>query len=198
MSMLVAERQYESETNKARLRQIIEEKSLTRRPDIKLASGATSTFYFNMKPTTFDPEGASLISDLIIEALGSERVDLIGGLEMGAVPIVACVCQRTYSANVSRSIPGFFVRKHRKSHGTRQLFEGIGEGVSLRGKRAVLVDDVTTTGGSVLQAVRAARDQGCIVNKVITVVDRLEGAKENLAQHEIELVPLLTARDFDL
>ena len=179
----------------SRLIRLIEEKSLIRGADIRLTSGAKSTFYINMKPTIFDPEGANLIADLIVEALGTERVDLIGGLELGAVPIVACVCQKSFSG---KPIRGFFVRKEPKAHGTEQRIEGIARGEVLTGKYAVLIEDVTTTGGSVLKAVLAARDAGCSVTKAITVVDRLEGAAENLSNHGVELVALTTARDFGL
>ena len=144
------------------------------------------------------PGGAGkpgLIADLVIEALGSERVDLIGGLEVGAVAIVACVCQKSFTI---KPTPGFFVRKQPKVHGTKQLIEGIAQGEGIAGKHAVLIEDVMTTGGSVLKAVQAARDEGCAVSKVITVVDRLEGAAENLAKNGVELIALLTSRDFDL
>lgn len=198
MPAATAEQSYERDPRKSRLARIIEEKSLIRGPEMRLASGAVSNFYFDMKPTTFDPEGANLIAELILDILSPGEIDLIGGLEMGAVPIVACVCQKSFG---SRSIPGFFVRKQEKKHGTRRLIEGIAEiaaNETLSNKRAVLLDDVTTTGGSVLKAVEAARREGCIVNQVITVVDRLEGAKENLGQHGVQLIALLTADDFAL
>lgn len=184
-----------ADPRKARLIRIIEERSLWRQADFELVSGAASTFYFDMKPTAFDPEGASLIAELILEALAADRVDLIGGLEMGAVPIVACVCQLSHRA---RPIAGFFVRKEAKDHGTKRLIEGVPRDQELAGKHAVLVEDVTTTGGSVLAAVGAARDAGCEVSKVVTVVDRLQGAGDNLRTHGIELVALLSAEDFDL
>jgi len=183
------------ESRKARLVRIIAERSLMRQVDLALAAGGRTNFYFDMKPTAFHPEGAGLIAELIVEALAGEDVDLVGGLEMGAVPIVACVCQRSQQ---SRPIAGFFVRKEAKDHGTRRLIEGLPRDQSIAGKRAVLIEDVTTTGSSVLAAVRAAREAGCEVRKVITVVDRLEGAADNLRRHGIELVALATAEDFEL
>jgi orotate phosphoribosyltransferase len=182
-------------SRKARLVRIIAERSLMREVDLDLAAGGRTNFYFDMKPTAFDPEGASLIAELIVEALAGEPVDLVGGLEMGAVPLVACVCQRSQQ---SRPIAGFFVRKEAKDHGTRRLIEGVPKDQEIAGKQAVLIEDVTTTGGSVLAAVRAAREAGCEVRKIITVVDRLEGAADNLRQHGIELVALVTAEDFEL
>ncbi len=195
MTALAASQGYERDPRKLRLAQIIEEKSLMRGSEMRLASGCTSAFYFDMKPTTFDPEGARLIAELILEIIRSGEVDLIGGLEMGAVPIVACVCEKSFG---SKSIPGFFVRKREKEHGTRRLIEGIAENETLANKHAVLLDDVTTTGGSVLKAVEAARREGCSVSQVITVVDRQEGATENLRKHDVQLIALLTADDFAL
>ncbi len=182
------------DNGRARLIEIIAEKSLLRDNQIQLVSGKTSTFYFNMKPTAFDPEAANIISSLILEALQDEAVDYIGGLEMGAVPLIACVCQMSFPA---RNIPGFFVRKQIKTHGTQSLIEGVSP-ADLMGKDVVLIDDVTTTGGSVLNSVQAARDAGAKVDIVITVVDRLEGAEENLAEQGVKLIPLLTADAFTL
>lgn len=177
-----------------RLVEIIAEKSLLSGTEIKLTSGQDSSFYFDMKPTLFDPEAAGLIADLILEALRDERVDFIGGMEMGAVPIVACVAERSFP---ERPLQGFFVRKQIKAHGTKRSIEGLPEG-ALRGKDVVLVEDVTTTGGSVLKAVEAARAEGARVDTVVTVVDRLEGAEAGLARHDLRLISLLTATDFEI
>ncbi|MEE9301511.1 MAG: orotate phosphoribosyltransferase [Alphaproteobacteria bacterium] len=179
------------EERRDRLREIIREKSMIS-GEIKLASGRTSQFYFDMRPTTCDPEGSNLIAELILESLSGEHVDYIGGLEVGAVPIAACVSQKSHQTG--RPIPAFYVRKNPKEHGTRKLIEGqIGKGAHV-----VLVEDVTTSGDSVLKAVEAARNFGCSVTKVITVLDRQEGAAENLASHDVSFVSLLSADEFDL
>ncbi|MDP6708344.1 MAG: orotate phosphoribosyltransferase [Alphaproteobacteria bacterium] len=177
-----------------RLVDIISRKSLLSGAEIQLTSGRSSSFYFDMKPTLFDPEAAGIIADLILEALAGRETDFIGGMEMGAVPIVACVAERSFP---DRPVEGFFVRKQAKGHGTKRLVEGIPEG-ALAGKRVVLVEDVTTTGGSVLKAVEAARGEGARVDTVVTVVDRLEGAEAGLAAHDLALVSLLTAKDFEI
>ncbi len=91
-----------------RLRAIVGEKSLLRGEHFALASGATSTYYFNMKPTTFDPEGATLIADLILEVLDPFDIQTVGGLEMGAVPIASCISLRSFG--IDRPLRGFFVR----------------------------------------------------------------------------------------
>ena len=179
------------EEKRNRLREIIREKSMIS-GEIKLASGRTSQYYFDMRPTTCDPEASNLIAELILESLSGDDVDYVGGLEVGAVPIAACVSQKSHQAG--RPVPAFYVRKKPKAHGTKKLIEGqIREGAHV-----VLVEDVTTSGGSVLKAVEAAREFGCTVTKVITVVDRQEGAAEKLASHDVSFVSLLSADEFNL
>lgn len=175
----------------SRLREIVREQSVIE-GEITLSSGETSQFYFDMRRTACDPEGSNLIADLILESLAEDDVDFIGGLEVGAVPIVACVSQKSFQGG--RPIPAFYVRKKPKQHGTRKAIEGQIRETS----RVVIVDDVTTSGGSALKAVEAAREFGCTVVKVITVVDRLEGAAEIFAAEGCPFVALLTADEFDL
>jgi len=179
---------------RARLFEIIARKSFSEGAEIRLASGRTSTFYFNMKPTMMDPEGAALIAELILDTLKDESVDYIGGLEMGAVPIVSAVAPASCVAG--RPIPAFFVRKKTKEHGTRRRIEGLGPGVSLGDKDVVIVEDVTTTGGSALEAVRLVRAAGGRVTTVLTLVDRGEGAAEALAKEGLTLKALFHAEDF--
>jgi len=175
----------------ARLREIVREISVIE-GEITLSSGETSQFYFDMRRTACDPEGSNLIADLILNALTEDEVDFIGGLEVGAVPIVACVSQRSFQ--VGHPTPAFYVRKTPKEHGRKKLIEG----QISQGSRVVIVDDVTTSGGSALKAVEAAREFGCTVVKVITVVDRLEGAAEAFAAEGCPFVALLSADEFDL
>tara|TARA_B100000029_G_scaffold334224_3_gene326352 strand:+ start:370 stop:957 length:588 start_codon:yes stop_codon:yes gene_type:complete len=178
-----------------RLIQIVSDRSLLRGTEMKLASGASSNFYFDMKRTAFHPEGASLIAELILYELSDISVDYVGGLEMGAVPLVACVIQKSFPEH---PIGGFFVRKQPKEHGTRRLIEGLPQDESLAGKSIVLLEDVTTTGGSVIKAITAVREEGAHVPAVVTVVDRLQGASENLKRENVALRPLLTVEDFSL
>jgi orotate phosphoribosyltransferase len=173
---------------KARLLEIIKQKSLLK-GSFKLASGATSDYYLDMKPTMFDPEGANLIAEIIYELLQYEfDVDSIGGLELGAVPIISIVTARSWHGH---HLSGFVVRKEKKGHGTDKRIDGNFS----PNTNVILLDDVTTKGGSVLQAVRAVRARGATVKKIITVVDRKEGATENLKKEGIELVPIFTTRD---
>jgi orotate phosphoribosyltransferase len=173
---------------RARLLEIIRRKSLLR-GTFKLASGATSDYYLDMKPTTFDPEGATLIAEIICDMMQNDTdVDSIGGLELGAVPIVAAVCAQSFR---SRPVNGFVVRKEKKGHGTDQKIDGNFK----PNTTVVLIEDVTTKGGSVMQAVNAVRAQGATVKKIITIVDRLEGAEENLKKEGLVLAPIFTTKD---
>ena len=172
-----------------RLLKIIKDKSFLTGKTFTLASGATSDYYLDMKPTTFHPEGLSLIADIVFEMLRDEGgFDSIGGLELGAVPIINAVCARSWP---DFPIEGFVVRKEKKGHGTDKKIDG-----NFRdGTRVILIDDVTTKGGSVLEAVRAVQDRGATVKKVITIVDRMEGAGNNFARAGITLVPIFTTAD---
>jgi orotate phosphoribosyltransferase len=173
---------------KARLLDIIKARSFLR-GSFKLASGGTSDYYLDMKPTTFTPEGQNLIAEIVHDLLRDDPdVDSIGGLELGAVPIIILVSARSWR---ERPLEAFVVRKEKKGHGTDQKIDGNFKPNST----VVLLEDVTTKGGSVMQAVRAVREQGAKVKKIITIVDRLEGAAENLAREGIELVSIFTTRD---
>ncbi len=175
-----------------RLKEIIRSRSFSE-GESKLASGQTSNFYFDMKMTLSQPEGLFLIAELMLDQIYGENCDYVGGLEMGAVPVLNAVALRSYERG--KPIPLFWIRKKAKEHGTMKLLEG--EQIeALRGKTAIMVDDVTTTGGSVLKAIEEARCYGVIIDTALTVVDRLEGAVENLAQHGVTLKSLLTAEDF--
>ena len=174
---------------RARLRDVIKEKSFSTGGDFKLASGAGSTFYFDMKKTMFDPEGAALVADVLFDAIKSDGVDQVGGLEIGAVPIATAVAIRSWP---ERPIRAFFVRKEAKGHGTNKLIDG----QYADGGKTILFEDVTTTGGSVMKAVDAVRERGGTIAKIVTIVDRLEGAKAALAKEGIELVAVFTKEDF--
>jgi orotate phosphoribosyltransferase len=179
---------------RARLIEIIKERSFQSGKEITLASGRTSTYYFNMKPTMLDAEGAHLIGTLILDAIDGLDADLVGGLEMGAVPIAAAVAAVSFGAG--KPVGAFFVRKQAKEHGTKSLIEGLPAGATMAGKRVVVVEDVTTTGGSAIKAAETLRSEGAEVLCVVTVVDRQEGAGEAFDAAGLKLVPILTLEDF--
>ena len=175
---------------RARLIEIVKARSFQEGPEMRLASGKLSTFYFNMKPTMLDSEGAHLIASLILDQLESVEADLIGGLEMGAVPIAASVTAVAHARG--RKLPAFFVRKQAKEHGTKSLIEGLARDETMIGKRVVIVEDVTTTGGSAIKAAEAIRASGATIVRVITIVDRQDGADEAFKAANMDFQPLLT------
>ena len=151
-----------------RLIEIVRQRSFRSGEVFKLASGKTSTLYFNMKPTLLDAEGAWIAASLILNLLADDRADLVGGLELGAVPIAASVA--AVSAIEGRPVAGFIVRKQAKDHGTESLVEGLVKGETLKGRRIVVVEDVTTTGGSAIKAAEVVRADGATVAAVVTIV----------------------------
>jgi orotate phosphoribosyltransferase len=172
-----------------RLMAIIRRQSLLQNRDFVLASGRSSKFFFDMKRTMFDPEGAALLADLLFAAIKGDDVEYIGGLETGAIPIVAALCARSWP---EKPLKGFFVRKENKGHGTDQRIDGLLQ----RGSNVILFEDVTTTGGSAMQAVNQARQLDCTVLRVVSAVDRLEGAEENFRAAGIRFESVFTWRDF--
>jgi orotate phosphoribosyltransferase len=184
----------DAEAARSRLIEIVKARSLHTGAAITLASGKTSTFYINLKPTMMDAEGAHLLALLILDELRDANVDLVGGMEMGAVPLAACVVAASHTRGPR--LRAFFVRKQAKDHGTRSLVEGLADGETLAGKRIAMLEDVTTTGGSTMRAMQALQAEGAIIDRVIVIVDRQEGAAEAFRAAGIPFVALLTAADF--
>lgn len=179
----------DNSAKKERLKQIILEKSLKRGSFI-LASGAHSNYIFDLKPTLLDPEGASLAAELFLERL-SPDVTAVGGLELGACPIVSSVC--VVSHTQKRPLKTFYVRKAQKDRGTKKQIEGCD---LQKNDIVVIAEDVTTKGGSVIEAIKAVRAEGCSVTKVFSIIDRLQGAEKNLKKEGVELESLFTKNDF--
>jgi len=184
----------DTETARRRLVEIVKRRSFSSGSDTTLVSGRASSFYFDMKATMLDPEGAHLIGMLILDALAGAEVDMVGGLEMGAVPLATAVAAASHVAG--RPLPAFLVRKQAKEHGARKLVEGLAPGESLAGKRVAVLEDVTTTGGSAAKAIEALRAESAVIDRVVTVVDRLEGAADNFKAAGIPFTAILTAGDF--
>lgn len=176
-----------------RLVQIIRARSVETGRTFTLASGRTSDFYCNLKPTMLDPEGAYLLGAMIVDAVRNDRPDLIGGLELGAVPLATAAAAISHAMGVP--VRAFVVRKETKGHGTKSLVEGLMRGDTLKGRRVVILEDVTTTGGSSLKAIEAVRAEGAEVIKVLTMVDRQEGAAEAFAKAGIPFAALVTAAE---
>jgi len=174
---------------RSKLFTLLKEKAF-RRGRIVLASGRESDFYFDMKPAMLDPDGASLMAELILQQLQHVKADCIGGLEMGAVPLIAPVAMR--SVDFGRRLPGFFVRKAVKDHGTKKRVDG----ADIAGKTVVILEDVTTTGGSAMDAVKAVTEAGAKVALVLAILDRGEGAADLYAKAGIPFKSLFRAEEF--
>jgi orotate phosphoribosyltransferase len=179
--------------SRARLHRIIANRSFGR-GEVTLASGRKSDFYFNLKPTMLNPEGAALLAELTFDALKDGKYDYVGGLEMGAVPIAGAIAQLSWIN--AHPIAAFFVRKKPKDYGAKAQVEGLTKDESLSGKRIVIVEDVTTTGGSALKAAEAIREVGGEVALVLTMVDREEGAAETFKQAGLPFKSLFKASEF--
>ncbi len=178
--------------NREALKEMLDKKAFERR-QVVLSSGRTSNYYFDGRKVSLTPKGAYLIGEIICDMIKDDRVDAVGGLTMGADPIVAAVGVAAYHRNMD--ITMFIVRKEAKKHGTMRLIEGPPLSA---GQRVVIVDDVITTGGSIIKAVEAARQAGCTVVKAIALVDRREGGTEALEKIGVKVEPVFTVADFGL
>jgi orotate phosphoribosyltransferase len=146
-----------------RLRKLICEHSL-RVGDFKLSSGRRSPYFFQLRQTTMFPEGAALLGEVILEYMYQHSIECVGGLELGAVPLVSSVAVMSHI----RALP----------------------------IKVLMVDDVATTGGSILKAVEGIEGHGCYVRRALAIVDREEGAADNLAGHGIQLAAIFKRSDF--
>ncbi len=173
---------------KQRLAEIILEKSFQYRdnPPFTLASGKTSNYYFNCKTTTMDPEGMYLIGNILFDMLGDADISAAGGLTLGADPIANALSLISYQKN--KPIKSFVVRKDVKDHGTKKAVEGN----VTTGERVVIIDDVITTGGSTITAIEIAREAGLVIDRVIALIDREEGGRENIKKYVDRIDAVLT------
>jgi orotate phosphoribosyltransferase len=157
-----------------------------------LASGKQASYYLDGKQITLDSQGARLIAEGILDLLGSDLPQAVGGMAIGADPITAAVVTMAGVRGVP--LKGFLVRKEAKGHGTQRFVEG----PVVAGDRVAIVEDVVTTGGSSLQAIDRAEAVGLKVEQVIAIIDRLEGGAAAFAARGIPLHSLLTIRDFGI
>lgn len=153
--------------------------------DFTLASGKQATYYLDCRKLTLDGEGANVVAAGILDALGDDLPDVVGGMAIGADPITAAVI--TCAWQQGKSLKGFIVRKEAKTHGTGQQVEGPVKS----GQTAVMMEDVITTGGSSLQAIEHARSHGLIVDRLITIVDRGETSSEIFEKVGVKFTALL-------
>lgn len=157
--------------------------------EFTLASGQTSTYYLDGKQVTLNSYGLKLVSEGLLDLLSDIPFDAIGGMAIGADPIIGGVV--TVAAAQGRDLNGFMCRKEAKGHGTNRYIEG----PVVPGNRVVVIDDVVTTGGSALQAVERAREFGLEVVQAVGIIDRLQGGAQAFADAGIPFRSLLTIED---
>jgi orotate phosphoribosyltransferase len=150
-----------------------------------LRSGVTSNEYFDKYRFEAEPALLKDIATAMVPLL-PEGTQLLGGLELGGIPLVAIVSQLT-------GMPARFVRKQAKTYGTLK----IAEGGDLDGYRVCLIEDVITSGGAVIDATNALRAEGSIVEHVVCVIDRQSGGREKLAELGLELRSVFTKADLE-
>lgn len=157
--------------------------------DFTLASGKQASYYLDCRKLTLDGEGANVIAAGILDSLGDDIPDAVGGMAIGADPITAAVIMLAWQKNIT--MKGFIVRKEAKGHGTGQQVEGPVES----GQRVVMLEDVITTGGSSLRAIEHARAHGLVVDRLITIVDRGEDSARVFSDVDVKFTSLLHVSD---
>jgi orotate phosphoribosyltransferase len=158
----------------------------------KLASGLTSPFYVDCRTLMAHPAARKLVAELAYNAVRDLQIDCLGGLEIGAISIATSISDFAYAATLRREWRTFFVRKQAKDHGLGRLVEG----VIKPGDRALIVDDVLTSGGSLLKALTAAREAGLQVTDALVIVDRKEqDGRARIEREKVRVHSLLTIDD---
>lgn len=157
--------------------------------DYTLTSGKKSSYYFDGRLLSLDPEGAFLTAQALLPLVRASGAEAIGGPTLGADPIVASVSLVSHLETEAGPVPAFIVRKEAKEHGMGNAVEGHLKA----GSRVAVVDDTCTTGGSLFQAIEAAEASGCTVVKVLAILDRCEGGGEELRNRGYDFTSLLVA-----
>ena len=160
--------------------------------DFTLASGKKSTYYVDKMQVSLHSHGLRLISEAFWDVIQDSDVDAVGGMTIGADPLVGGVL--TLASAAGRDLKGFLVRKEPKGHGTKNFIEG----PLAAGDRVVILEDVVTTGGSSLLAIDRVQEFGAHVVQVLAIVDRLEGGAANFADRDIPFQSLMTIADFGI
>lgn len=178
--------------DKNQLMELVREKAL-QFGDFTLTSGKKASYYLDGKQVTLDPVGSRLIAEGMLDIMAKyEMPNAVGGMAIGADPITASIV--TMSDIHNTPVLGFMVRKEAKGHGLNQHVEGPVK----PGDRVVIVEDVVTTGGSSLKAIKHAEDFGLKVERVIAIIDRMEGGAKAFADAGYPLESLLKITDFGI
>ncbi|MEM9410216.1 MAG: orotate phosphoribosyltransferase [Planctomycetota bacterium] len=160
--------------------------------DFTLASGEQAHFYLDCRKLTLTGEGANMIASGMLELMRTDWPDAVGGMAIGADPITASIV--TCAWQQQKELRGFIVRKEQKEHGTGRQVEGPVQ----PGDRAVIVEDVVTTGGSSIKAIKYARQFGLEIDRIIAIVDRQQGASERFAEIDVQLESLVRLDELDI
>lgn len=171
--------------SKEYLIELLKENEVFLEGDFTLSSGKKSNYYINMKKAITEPKILSTISKLICEKIENDDVDKVAGPALGAVPIATAV-------SLESDLPLLMIRKEKKGYGTSKLIEG----ELIEDDNVIVVEDVSTTGGSLLKAINAIKENGGNVKRAFVVVDRQEGAIEEFEKAGITLEPLITVDEF--
>ncbi|MDO5700486.1 MAG: orotate phosphoribosyltransferase [Bowdeniella nasicola] len=187
---------FSHDTPKARLAQLVRELSVVR-GEVTLASGRTSDYYVDLRRATLHHEAAPLIGHVMLDLLeeggfGPDDIDAVGGLTLGADPVAGAIMHAAASRGLA--VDAFVVRKAAKTHGMQRRIEG----PDIAGRRVVVVEDTSTTGGSPITAIEAAREAGAEVVACAVVVDRDTGAGERIAELGVPYLFALGLADLDL
>lgn len=177
---------------KAKLLALLNKEAL-RRGEFILSSGKKSNYYLDGRVITLTPEGAYLVAEIILEMIAGKDIDAVGGPTLGADPIVGALACLAHLRGIA--IKTFIVRKSAKEHGTQRRIEGP---ALKKGSCVLLVDDVATTGKALIEAKGALEAAGIKVERAVVIVDRLEGATQNLAQAGLKLESIFDIKDFGL
>ena len=175
--------------NKAKLLKQLIEKSY-KKGNFTLASGKKSSHYLNCKPVSLNGEGLNLISDLFLELMDS-RSKAVAGMTLGADPLVSGLI--VTAASQGLYLNGLIIRKEIKDYGTRSGIEGP---TLEKGTLVTVLEDVVTTAGSVIKAIKKLRENNYVIEEVLSIVDRKEGGYEALDDENVKLKSLFTIKDF--
>ncbi len=175
--------------NKAKLLKQLIEKSY-KKGNFTLASGKKSSHYLNCKPVSLNGQGLNLISDLFLELMDS-RSKAVAGMTLGADPLVSGLI--VTAASQGLYLNGLIIRKEIKNYGTKSGIEGP---TLKKGTLVTVLEDVVTTAGSVIKAIKKLRDNNYVIEEVLSIVDRKEGGYEALDDENIKLKSLFTIKDF--
>lgn len=173
------------ENYKERLLELLKENNVIKFGKFTLSSGKESDYYVDMKKAITEPEILDCVAHLITEKIDQTEINKVAGPALGAVPIA------TATSLISKK-PMLMIRKEKKSYGTSKQIEG----ELLEGDKVVIVEDVTTTGGSLFKAINVVEENGGEITEAFVIVDREEGAQAKFEEKNIKFTPLLTISEF--